>query len=202
MCSHNISEESSPTTEIVRVNTLSSDNVKKDISIRIKKKTPSSSITDESDYSSSLNEIDTICSVNHNSRNTDNNFNSIYNSPRYVFRKYKCSHKQFYVNYYIDEKDSSKIYKIIIFNHYGEDNAKLPLKGWIHHCLHCNTITGRYAKYITRNHIDICIQLCNKCKHNVTYSYNKNIQNVLKLDDNLEYDIQKILQEIKENTFL
>jgi len=146
---------------------------------------PDPYITSSSSSSEYSLDIDDVSTVPLNTVNTSN----------YTFKKYKCTHKEYYVNYYIDTTSSNTIKKIIIFGHYRNEDIKLPLSGWFHRCLYCNAITGRDMFYIKYNYIDIYIHYCNKCSYNIK----KNSKTIL---PELETDIKAVVHEIQENAFL
>ena len=101
---------------------------------------------------------------------------------------------EFFLTYYIQKVDKHTIpVKIVIFDHYGGD-TKLPVKGWLHHCLYCNTITGRDMLYTQHNNINIHIQFCAPCQ------YYKEQLSTNKIDI-LDSHIEKVLDMINHNTF-
>ena len=121
---------------------------------------------------------------------------SINNETRYIFKKYKTFYKDFFINYYIDVDDPNIIHKIVIFDHYGNDDHKLPKEGWLHHCLYCNLITGRDMIYTQYKEIDVYIQFCDKCAQ----SYRNNLL-TKELIQSVQKDIKKVLELISHNTF-
>lgn len=74
-------------------------------------------------------------------------------------------------------KDTDNIYiektnnKSIIF--YYPFNSKLPIKGWIHHCILCSHRTGRIQLYSKLNNKNIYFQICNNCWKNKLNKKNK-----------------------------
>jgi hypothetical protein len=124
----------------------------------------------------------------------NNTYNKINNDFNYIFKKYKSPYKHFFLNYYIQKENKHTLpVKIVIFDHYGSD-TKLPVKGWLHHCLYCNTITGRDMLYTQHNNINIHIQFCAPCQYYKEQLSTKKI-------DALNSHIEKVLDTINHKTF-
>lgn len=112
-------------------------------------------------------------------------------------KKYKINYNEFYTCDYIYNNDNDTINlknKTIIFDHYRQDGHKLPIKGWLHRCLHCATITGNSTYYGTYNKSNIYIQLCGNC----IYRYRKTNN---KLTKSLHIDIQNVIEDMDYKTF-
>mgnify|MGYP003691580519 FL=1 len=112
-------------------------------------------------------------------------------------KKYKINYNEFYTCDYIYNNDNDTINlknKTIIFDHYRQDGHKLPIKGWLHRCLHCATITGNSTYYGTYNESNIYIQLCGNC----IYRYRKTNN---KLTKSLQEDIQNVIEDMDYKTF-
>ena len=71
--------------------------------------------------------------------------------------------------------------KRIIF--YYPSDTKLPLEGWIHHCMFCKIRTSRNQFYSKINNKKIYFQICDKCWKNKINKKNR---------INLEYIISKL----------
>jgi len=97
------------------------------------------------------------------------NTNSITNSTththtKYMFKKIRSQYTPYYLNIcYHSHNITDEGNKIVIFDHHGGDNNKLPLRGWLHHCLCCNSITGSDVFFCMYRNINIHIQFCNRC---------------------------------------
>jgi hypothetical protein len=112
-------------------------------------------------------------------------------------KKYKINYNEFYTCDYIYNNDNDTINlknKTIIFDHYRQDGHKLPIKGWLHRCLHCATITGNSTYYGMYNESNIYIQLCGNC----IYRYRKTNN---KLTKSLHIDIQNVIEDMDYKTF-
>ena len=110
-------------------------------------------------------------------------------------KKYKINYNEFYTCDYIYNNDTTNLKnKTIIFDHYRQDGHKLPIKGWLHRCLHCATITGNSTYYGTYNESNIYIQLCGNC----IYRYRKTNN---KLTKSLHIDIQNVIEDMDYKTF-
>ena len=110
-------------------------------------------------------------------------------------KKYKINYNEFYTCDYIYNNDTTHLKnKTIIFDHYGQDGHKLPIRGWLHRCLHCATITGNSTYYGTHNESNIYIQLCGNC----IYRYRKTNN---KLTKSLQEDIQNVIEAMDYKTF-
>ena len=75
------------------------------------------------------------------------------NDNRYTIKKIKDLD-----GYYIENNNNNK-YVII----YHPDDYDLPLQGWIHYCMLCDTRTSRIHKHTIINNKEIYFQMCNTC---------------------------------------
>ena len=133
--------------------------------------------------------------------------------PRvFIFKKYKTHYKQYYFNFCFhstnstDSTDSTTnidninsmcnidstytINKIVIFDHYSSENHKFPVRGWLHHCLYCDCVTGRDVFYMTYNNYNIYIVLCDTC--NIRNNNSTSFQKLYEIDSDI-YEILKSL---------
>ena len=65
--------------------------------------------------------------------------------------------------------------KYIIFNH-DTDNKSLPINGWIHNCVFCDTITSSHKKF-NHNYLSINIIICPDCYKRNLLDINKKLIN-------------------------
>lgn len=109
---------------------------------------------------------------------------------KYMFKKIRSQNTPYYLNIcYHTHNITDEGNKIVIFDHYGGDNNKLPLKGWLHHCLCCNSITGNDVFFSMYRNINIHIQFCNRC------AYYNNLEKFKEKSD-IIYEIKTILRLI------
>ena len=110
-------------------------------------------------------------------------------------KKYKSDYDNFYTCEYVYNNVTTHLNnKTIIFDHYRQDDNKLPIKGWFHRCLHCNTITGNSEYYGNYQKYTIYIQSCRQCVYRHIHMNKKKSIYVTK-------DIQNVLQDMNHKMF-
>lgn len=109
---------------------------------------------------------------------------------QYTIKKYKTNYEQYFITYfYCNHETLQKKKIVIIFDHYGQENIKLPIKGWFHKCLYCMAITGNtfFINQKKYTDTDVYIHLCRNCTYRI-HSKNLNIHKDLLLDINKVLD--------------
>ena len=122
-----------------------------------------------------------------------------FNFKNSTVKKYKVNYGQYFITEISYSEQSIHKKKIVIFDHYGQDTFKIPVKGWLHKCLDCGAITGNSMFYAQDKYkdIDIYIQLCGKC----IYIMQNKIKDLPKyIPKYIVIDINKVLDILDKKT--